>query len=65
MAKHQSKHRSQPQASSTGTELTEKSFGMQLQELVELKKYRHALEEIKKIQRLHPEIKFSPKESEI
>lgn len=65
MAKHQSKHRSQPQASSTGTELTEQSFGMQLQELVDLKKYRHALEEIKKIQRLHPEIKFSPKESEI
>jgi tetratricopeptide (TPR) repeat protein len=65
VAKHQFKHRSQQQISSTGTELTENSFGMQLQHLLALKKYRQALEEIKKIQRSHPEIKFSPKESEI
>lgn len=65
MAKHQSKHRSQQQVSSTGTELAENSFEMQLQELLALKKYRQALEEIKKIQRSHPEIKFSPEESEI
>lgn len=65
MAKHQSKQRSQQYVSSTGTELTENSFGMQLQELLKQKKYRQALEEIKKIQRTHPEIKFSPKESEI
>ncbi|MEA5505024.1 tetratricopeptide repeat protein [Halotia wernerae UHCC 0503] len=65
MAKHQSKQRSQQHVSSTGTELTENSFGMQLQELLKQKKYRQALEEIKKIQRTHPEIKFSPKESEI
>ena len=65
MAKHQSKHRSQQQVSTTGTELAENSFEMQLQELLDLKKYRQALEEIKKIQRSHPNIKFSPKESEI
>nr|WP_243147294.1 tetratricopeptide repeat protein [Scytonema sp. UIC 10036] len=38
---------------------------MQLQELLKQKKYRQALEEIKKIQRSHPEIEFTPKESEI
>jgi tetratricopeptide (TPR) repeat protein len=38
---------------------------MQLQELLKQKKYRQALEEIKKIQRTHPEIEFTPKESEI
>lgn len=65
MAKHQSKQRSQQHVSSTGTELTENSFGMQLQELLKQKKYRQALEEIKKIQRAHPEIEFTPKESEI
>ncbi len=65
MAKHQSKHHSQPQVSNTGTQLTEKSFGIQLQELLRQKKYRHALEEIKKVQRSHPNITFSPKESEI
>jgi tetratricopeptide (TPR) repeat protein len=65
VAKHQSKHRSQQQVSTTGTELTEKSFGMQLQQLLAAKKYRQALEEIKKIQRSHPDIKFSPEESEI
>ncbi|MBW4506940.1 MAG: tetratricopeptide repeat protein [Scytonematopsis contorta HA4267-MV1] len=65
MAKHQSKHRPQQQVSTTGTELAENSFERQLQELLDLEKYRQALEEIKKIQRSHPEIKFSPKESEI
>lgn len=65
MAKHQSKQRSQQYVSSTGTELAEDSFGMQLQELLKQKKYRQALEKIKKIQRSHPERKFSPKESEI
>ncbi len=65
MAKHQSKQRSQRHVSSTGTELTENSFGMQLQELLNQKKYRQALEEIKKIQRSHPEIEFTPKELEI
>ncbi|MEC4812182.1 MAG: tetratricopeptide repeat protein, partial [Scytonema sp. PMC 1069.18] len=65
MAKHQSKNRSPRHVSSTGTELTENSFEIQLQELLKQKKYRQALEEIKKIQRSHPEIKFTPKESEI
>jgi tetratricopeptide (TPR) repeat protein len=65
VAKHQSKHSSQQQISSTGIEFAENSFGMQLQELLKQKKYRQALEEIKKIQRSHPEIQFSPKESEI
>ncbi len=65
MAKHQSKQRSQQHVSSTGTEITENSFGMLLEELLDLKKYRQALEEIKKIQRTHPEIEFTPKESEI
>jgi tetratricopeptide (TPR) repeat protein len=45
--------------------LAEKSFDMQLQELLKQKKYRQALEEIKKIQRSQPDIEFTPKESEI
>jgi tetratricopeptide (TPR) repeat protein len=65
VAKHQSKHGSQQQISSIGTEFTEKSFGMQLKELLDLKKYRQALEEIKKIQRSQPEIEFTPQESEL
>ncbi|QLE58988.1 tetratricopeptide repeat protein [Nostoc sp. TCL26-01] len=65
MAKHQSKQHSQPQVSSTGTELTENSFRMQLEALLKQKKYRQALEEIKKIQRSHPEIEFMPPEAEI
>lgn len=65
MAKHQSKHHSQQKVSSTVIELSENSFGVQLQELLNQKKYRQALEEIKKIQKSHPDIKFSPKESEI
>ncbi len=65
MAKHQSKQRSQQQVSTAGTELTENSLKMQLQELLKQKKYRQALEEIKKIQRSHPDIEFTPKESEI
>jgi tetratricopeptide (TPR) repeat protein len=65
VAKHQSKHHQQPQLSTTGTQLDEKSFGMELQELLRQKKYRQALEEIKKVQKSHPDIKFSPKESEI
>ncbi|MDZ8049944.1 MAG: tetratricopeptide repeat protein [Aulosira sp. ZfuVER01] len=64
MAKQHSKQPSK-QVSSTGKELTENSFQMQLQELLKRKKYRQALEEIKKIQRSHPEIELSPKESEI
>jgi Tetratricopeptide repeat len=64
VAKHQFKQSLQQQIPITGTE-PEKSFGTQLQELLKQKKYRQALEEIKKIQRSHPEIKFSPKESEI
>ncbi len=63
MAKHQSKHRSQQV--STTIELSEKSFAAQLQYLIAMQKYRQALEEVKKIQRSHPEIKFSPNESEI
>ena len=64
MAKNQSKQRSQQHLSSTkSTDL--RSFDMQLQELLKQKKYRQALEEIKKIQRSQPEIEFTPKESEI
>lgn len=65
MAKHQSKQYSQQQVFSTGTELTENSFGIAIQELLKQQKYRQALSEIKKIQRAHPEMKFSPQESEI
>ncbi|AFZ58691.1 tetratricopeptide repeat protein [Anabaena cylindrica FACHB-243] len=65
MAKHQSKQRSQQQVSSTETKVAGKSFQMQLQELLNQKKYRQALEEIKKNQRSHPDIEFTPKESEI
>ncbi|MCC5627388.1 tetratricopeptide repeat protein [Nostoc sphaeroides CHAB 2801] len=65
MAKHQSKQRSQQHVSNTGTKVGENSFQMQLQELLKQKKYRQALEEIKKNQRLHPDIEFTPKESEI
>ncbi len=63
MAKNQSKQRSQEHVSSTSK--AESSFDMQLQELLKQKKYRQALEEIKKIQRSQPDIKFTPKESEI
>ncbi|MCW5316859.1 tetratricopeptide repeat protein [Nostoc sp. KVJ3] len=65
MAKHQSKQSSQQQVSSTETKVAENSFQMQLQELLKQKKYRQALEEIKKNQRSHPDIEFTPKESEI
>ena len=65
MAKHQSKQHSQPQVSSTETKVAENSFQKQLQELLNQKKYRQALEEIKKNQRLHPNIEFTPPESEI
>ncbi|MGB5631930.1 MAG: tetratricopeptide repeat protein, partial [Waterburya sp.] len=65
MAKHQSKQRSQRQVSSTGTELTDNSLGMELQALLKQQKYRQALAKVQKIQRSHPEIKFSPTESEI
>jgi tetratricopeptide (TPR) repeat protein len=65
MAKHQSKQHSKKHVSSTGTKLTENSFQTQLQELLKQEKYRQALEEIKKIQRSHPDIEFTPKESEI
>ena len=64
MAKNQSKQHS-PQVSSTETEVAENSFQKQLQELLNQKKYRQALEEIKKNQRTHPNIKFTPPESEI
>ncbi len=64
MAKNQSKQRSQQHVSSKkSTDL--RSFDMQLQELLKQKKYRQALEEIKKIQRSQPDIEFTPKESEI
>lgn len=65
MAKHQSKQRSQRDISSTGKKLAENSWEIRLQELLEQKKYRQALEEIKKNQRSHPNIEFTPKESEI
>jgi tetratricopeptide (TPR) repeat protein len=65
VAKHQSKQHSQPQVSSAETKIAENSFQVQLQELLNQKKYRQALEEIKKNQRLHPNIEFTPKESEI
>ncbi|MBR8833950.1 MAG: tetratricopeptide repeat protein [Stigonema ocellatum SAG 48.90 = DSM 106950] len=65
MAKHQSKQPSQKRVSSTEPKLAENSFEMQLQELLKQKKYRQALEEIKKIQRSHPNIEFTPFESEI
>ncbi len=65
MAKHQSKQSSQQQVSSTETKVAEKSFQNQLQELLNQKKYRQALEEIKKNQRAHPNIQFTPPESEI
>jgi tetratricopeptide (TPR) repeat protein len=65
VAKHQSKQRSQQHVSNTETKVAENSFQIQLQELLKQKKYRQALEEIKKNQRLHPDIEFTPKESEI
>ena len=65
MAKQQSKQRSQQQVSRTGTELSENSWAMKLEELLKQQKYRQALSEIPKIQRSHPEIKLSAMESEI
>jgi len=58
------KHHTQ-QGSNKGANPDENSFQTQLQELLKQQKYRQALEEIKKIQRSHPKIEFSPKESEI
>jgi len=65
MAKHESKQHSPKHVSNTETKLAENSFQVKLQELLKQKKYRQALEEIKKIQRSHPDIEFTPKESEI
>jgi tetratricopeptide (TPR) repeat protein len=65
VAKNQSKQHSQAQVSSTETKVAGNSFQKQLQELLNLKKYRQALEEIKKNQRTHPNIEFTPPESEI
>ena len=65
MVKNKSKQHSQPQVSNTETKVAENSFQQQLQELLNQKKYRQALEEIKKNQRLHPNIEFTPPESEI
>ena len=72
MVKNQSKQHSQPQVSNTETKVAENSFQKQLQELLNQKKYRQALEEIKKNQRFlrgaslsHPNIEFTPPESEI
>ncbi|WP_373529623.1 tetratricopeptide repeat protein [Nostoc sp.] len=65
MAKHESKQHSQKNVSNTDKKLAENSFQVKLQELLKQKKYRQALEEIKKIQRSHPDIDFTPKESEI
>ena|GEM_PF-458031 len=64
MAKDQSKQRSKQHVSSTGSK-AENSFEIQLQELLKQKKYRQALEEIKKVQRSQPDITLTPKESEI
>ncbi|MDB9329107.1 hypothetical protein PN483_01070, partial [Nodularia spumigena CS-591/04] len=65
MAKHQAKQHSQQQVSNTGTKVAENSFRKQLQELLNKRKYRQALEEIKKNKRSHPDIEFTPPESEI
>jgi tetratricopeptide (TPR) repeat protein len=65
VAKHQSQQRSPQPVSSTGTKLAENPFESQLQALLKQKKYRQALEEIKKIHRTHPDLEFTPKESEI
>jgi tetratricopeptide (TPR) repeat protein len=65
VVKNKSKQHSQPQVSNTETKVAENSFQQQLQELLNQKKYRQALEEIKKNQRLHPNIEFTPPESEI
>jgi tetratricopeptide (TPR) repeat protein len=65
VAKHQSQKRSPQPVSSTGTKLAENSFESQLQALLKQQKYRQALEEIKKIHRTHPDLEFTPKESEI
>ncbi len=65
MVKNKSKQHSQPQVSSTETKVAENSFQQQLQELLNQKKYRQALEEIKKNQRLQLNTEFTPPESEI
>lgn len=41
------------------------SFSTHLQDLLKQKKYRQALEDIKKHQRSHPGVDFTPKESEV
>jgi tetratricopeptide (TPR) repeat protein len=63
--KQQSKQRSKQDVSSTGQNLAENTVETRLQELLEKQKYRQALEEVKKIQRTHPDIELSIKESEI
>ncbi len=65
MAKDQSKKRSQQHVSNIESKPAENSFQIQLQELLKQKKYRQALEEIKKNQRWQPDIEFTPTESEI
>jgi tetratricopeptide (TPR) repeat protein len=65
VAKHQAKSSPTSLASSTDTKSAANSFQTQLQELLKGKKYRQALEEIKKIKRSHPDITFTPPEAEI
>lgn len=44
---------------------SESAFQGQLQSLLQQKKYRQALEEIKKVRRTQPDVKFQPTEAEI
>jgi tetratricopeptide (TPR) repeat protein len=65
VAKHPAKQSPQSPVSNTDTKTVENSFQIKLQTLLKQKKYRQALEEIKKIQRSHPDITSTPSESEI
>lgn len=65
MAKHRFKQKAQPTVSRQGQQAAPENFQVRLQELLKQRKYRQALDELKKIRHSTPELEFTPTESEI
>jgi tetratricopeptide (TPR) repeat protein len=59
------KHIAKNQKPSYSTQVPPESFQEHLQTLLQKHKYRQALDEVKRIQRSHPELQFTPNEAEI
>lgn len=65
MAKRRFNQKDQPTIERKGQQTSQAGFQLQLKGLLQQQKYRQALDEIKKIRHLAPEIQFTPSESEI